>query len=275
MHRFTLFIVFAVLFSTASSASAQQQNKIPVYLPISGSDYPNIKHHLDAALFEHGLGQFSTQTTDYWHAYQQGIKQGRPGIYLAAPHFVAWASYQHNFTAILKLESKIQYVLAVRSKDINLFEVDDLNNRSVCTQAGLNLDTILLNKAFTNPLYSAHNKAVSDVAKEIVADNKECHAFTVANHLFLKHNLAHPESLIRLQQGQAWPPYAWIIHPQLEPQKQAISNFFQSEKTREILNPVLQRFSEGQRLLSVKERDYPKSLIDELSNYWGHLKNEN
>ena len=271
MRRLYLIFFIACLIWPMQPAWPQDQEKIPFYLPISSVDYPNLKHRLDAALFEAGLGQFSTQTTDYWHSYQQGLKLGRLGIYLAAPHFVAWANHQHDFRPLLKLESNTQYVLASRSRDIDLFEVDDLNDRPVCTQASLNLDFILLNQAFSNPLYSAKNIIVSNVAKEISSNNRNCHAFTIANHLFLKHNLAHPESLIRLQQGQAWPPYAWVMHPQLESHTKAMSKFLVSEKTLKILRPILRSFSEGEKILHTETRDYPPSIAAPLVTYWGDL----
>ena len=272
MYRARLNFIFIFLILSVNPLLVQAQDKIPFYLPVSSEDYPNIKHHLDAALFSAGLGQFSTETTDYWHKYQQGIKLGRPGIYLAAPHFVAWAQHKHDFIPLIKLESEIQYVLAARSGDIGLFEVDDLNKRSVCTQSHLNLDSILLNHSFSNPLYSAQNIVVSDVLKELRLNNKTCDAFSLANHLFLAHNLTQPKSLIRLQQGPLWPPYAWIIHPQLEAQRSAMIQFLRSDVVIEILSPITRTFSDGNRLLDTDKKDYPKSLASPLFNYWGKFE---
>ncbi len=268
MRRLCFILIFLCLNLCSNVALSQIQSKIPFYIPVNSNDYPKLKHKLDAALFKVGLGQFATQTTDYWHTYRQGIKQGRIGVYLAAPHFVAWVTNKHNFTPLLKLESNAQYVLASRSTDINLFEVDDLNNRPVCTQSSLNLDFILVNQAFTNPLYSAQVKIVSDVAKEINRDNKDCHAFSIANHLFIKHNLAHPESLIRLQQGPSWPPYAWVLHPELDSHKQVLIKFLRSETALEILSPIIQTFSEGNRILNTIKEDYPAKVTKPLDKYW-------
>lgn len=274
MRSCHIFLIFSLLLFSSAPSILPAQEKIPLYLPISSKDYPNIKHHLDAALFEAGLGQFATQTTDYWHQYQQGIKHGRRGIYLAAPHFVAWAYHKHDFVPFIKLESNIQYVLASRSNDINLFEVDDLNKRPVCTQSNLNLDSILLNQSFSNPLYSAVNIVVSNVAKEIRLNTEMCDAFSLANHLFLEINQSYPISLIRLQQGPLWPPYAWIMHPQLAPKRKAMDQFLRSDKAIEILAPITQGFSEGERLIAVDEADYPISLAAPLFNYWGKLESK-
>jgi len=272
MIRSVKILLIATIACLSLASVAQDNAKTSIFIPVSKTDFPSLKSDLDQAMAAAGLKEYEVQTTDFWHRYQQGLRHGRPGIYLAAPHYASWAIDRHQFTPILRLEDDISYVVAARRRDISIFEIDDLNDRVVCSQPGLNLDFLLITNAFTNPLHSAQTESVSDVVNQIVDHKSSCNAFVISNHLFLSYDRANPEQLIRVQQSQVYPPYAWLAHPDVHADE--LVNFLKSDSALAILAPVLQQFSEGSQLLRAKSSDYPRSLgAKTLAPYWGETTN--
>ncbi len=284
MSRLSHLAYFALIaFSTAlifkcGTVAADQSNpepsgSLPLYIPVSGEDFPNLSRDLNIALAQAGLSHYRAQTTDYWHQYQQGLRMGRKGIYLAAPHFASWAIHQHSFVPVLKLEDDISYVVAARRRDLSVFEMADLNGRNVCVQPGLNLDFLLISGAFTNPLHSARTRTFSNVAKLIEKEAainetpQECAAFATTNHVFQAYNKKYPERLIRLQQSINYPPYVWVAQPEVVSAK--LSQFLRSSEAVDILTPALKRFSNGDRLNPAAADDYPVNLSELLEPFWG------
>jgi len=78
--------------TNSSAQTNPQPSELQLYLPYHSSQFPELAQKLDAALQRAGLNNIRTQSSDYWHPYQQGIRQGRVGVYLAPPHFVASCS---------------------------------------------------------------------------------------------------------------------------------------------------------------------------------------
>lgn len=243
--------------------------QIPLYLPYQSSQFPELSVRFDAALNAAGLGQFVTVTTDYWHPYQQGIRQGRPGVYLAAPHFVAWAHHRHRFIPFLRLSTPLQYVIATRHDDAQYFELRDLAEQNVCSTRAVNLDFLLVKDAFKDTLKPAANRIVNSVASAMQYDNQNCAAFVVSEQAFKAFNAEDPQRFIRLYQGPEYRNYAFVAHPDI-PRESAIQlkNFLRSAQAMAILTPVLSQFATKPKLIPVKRRDYPKTYLETLKPYW-------
>ncbi|RBP49634.1 phosphate/phosphite/phosphonate ABC transporter substrate-binding protein [Arenicella xantha] len=255
---------------TTTSTAQQQTTDIPLYLPYQSSQYPELALKLDSALAEAGLGQFKTVTTDYWHPYQQGIRQGRIGVYLAAPHYTAWALHKHRFIPFLRLPNSLQYVIATRHADSQYFEVNDLAGQNICSQRAVNLDFLLVQQAFDQPLKTASNKFVNSVASAMQYDNQNCAAFAVTEHTFKRFNTAEPDRFIRLLQGPEYRNYAFIAHPDIARDTAIkLKRFLRSATAITILTPLLKQFSSSPSLLPVRRADYPKSYLSILAPYWG------
>jgi hypothetical protein len=251
----------------ARTANASEQ--LPFYLPYQSSQFPELALKFDALLVKSGLAEFTTVTTDYWHPYQQGIRQGRIGVYLAAPHFVAWAHHQHNFIPFLKLSSPLQYVIATRHDDAQYFELRDLAEQNICSTNAVNLDFLLVKTAFQNSLKPANNKIVNSVASAIQYDNQNCAAFVISEQAFKTFNAKDPQRFIRLHQGPKYQNYAFVAHPDI-PRDTAIQlkRFLRSEAALEVLGPVLSQFATNPKLIPVKRKDYPKHYVEVLNPYW-------
>jgi len=210
------------------------------------------------------------QTADYWHPYQQGLRRGRVGFYLAAPHFASWAIHKHRFVPMLRLSEPLKYVIAARRDDARIFEVNDLANRVVCSQKAVNLDFILTTTALDNTLWSAQSKSVNSVPDAMKYDNQNCHAFAVSEHIFREYNLESPEKFIRLQQGDEYTNYAFLAHPDISEtlQKQLMALLQTTEMTR-LLSPIVNQYSSKPKLIPATLDDYPQHFIKPLTIYWG------
>ena len=243
---------------------------ISIYLPIHSARYSGLIDQLNERLTHKQLSQFQFKASDYWHPFQQGIRQGRDGVYLAPPHFAAWAIHKHRFIPVAKLEGNLTYVIVARKDDLSLFEIDDLNNRKVCSQAALNLDYLTLRQAFSNPLYSAETVIVADVFQYLQEDNAECEAFAISNHQFFELDAKSPDLYIRLQQGETWPSYAFVSHPEVETiSLLKLRNFLLTKDIQAALEPILKKFSESGSLSKAYLRDYPEQLKEILQTDWG------
>jgi len=251
------------------SADPVGAEKVPFYLPYHSSQHPELAKKFDAALAQAGLGDYQTVTTDYWHPYQQGIRQGRVGVYLTAPHFAAWAIRKHKFTPILRLSEPLKYVVAARRDDSQYFEINDLADKAICSQRAVNLDFLLVRTAFGNSFRSAENKIVNSVASAMRYDNQNCDAFSVSEHVFKQFNLKFPDRFIRLQQGPKFNNYAFVLHPQITGDNAArLTKFLTRRKTQKLLRPLFRHFSEKPVLLSIRPQDYPAEYLKPLELYW-------
>jgi len=242
-----------------------QSVSIPLYLPYSSSALPNLQKELDTLLQRADSNRFKVQSADYWHPYQQGLRHGRVGVYLAAPHFASWAIHKHQFVPI-----SLKFVIAARKDDARFFEINDLANHSICAQKAVNLDFLLVKSALSNPLLSANNKSVNSVSDAMKYDNENCHAFAVSDHLFQKFNLESPDRFIRLQQGQQFNNYVFIAHPEVSQDHiERLTVALKSEEVRHSLAPLYEEFSTQTKLIPAAISEYPLTYTSALKAYWG------
>lgn len=270
-HFFFLILLgfFSLEASPVFAQGETDSQEIALYLPYHSSQFPELAMKLDAALNRAELAQIKTKSTDYWHPYQQGLRQGRTGIYLAAPHFTAWAINKHKFAPLLRLPDRLKYVIASRSDDAHLFEVNDLAGRSVCSQNSVNLDFMLVRTAFGNSFLAAQNKVVNSVARAMQYDNQNCDAFSVSEHLFKRFNLESPYRFIRLQQGNEYNNYAFVAHPGITKNlRMSLKKFLRSPDAQTVLKPLLKQFSNKTNLVPIKPTDYPNTYLKPLELYW-------
>jgi len=256
-------------FLTPLTCHAQGKPSLPLYLPYHSSHFPELALKLRAALTRAGLSQIEVKSTDYWHPYQQGIRRGRHGIYLAPPHFTAWAINEHKFIPLLRLPDRLKYVIASRSADAHLFEVSDLAGKSVCSQNAVNLDFMLVRTSFGSSLFAAKNKVVNSVASAMLNDDKDCDAFSISEHLFKEFNLKSPYRFIRLQQSFEYNNYAFIAHPDVDVERRKkLRKFLRSAEAQTVLKTLLKQFSNKTVLVPITSTDYPISYLKPLELYW-------
>ena len=260
--------------SNPSNPSTLSNQPIKLYLPISRTKHTHLVNTLNAALRDSGLNQIEVEGSDYWHAYQNGLRNGRAGIYFAPPHFAAWAISQHDFLPIARLSSPLSYVIATHQEDRALFEINDLSGEKVCSSRPLNLDYLLINSLFENFLNAPQIEIVTSVEQQMRSANSACQAFAVGNHLFEQFELEHPNKFIRLQQSALHNNYAFIAHPQIaQAELRKIRRFLLSTKTQNLLQPVLRLFATKAELVGSRKSDYPKKYWQPLAAYWLHSAN--
>jgi len=263
------YFLLIVILSFANTCKAEDEQPIPFYLPLSSEQFPHIAQQLQSALDQAGLSNFQVSTTDYWHPYQQGLRKGRPGVYFAAPHFSAWAVTRNKFIPILRLKGKLQYVLAARRADSHIFEVNDLAGKTVCTQRAPNLDFLLSRTALKEALILARSKSVNSVPFAMNANDLDCHAFSVGEHIFDQFNESEPFRFIRLYQSEASSNYSFLMDRQTAlKQAPAIKKFLRNKKTKSILEPMYKLFSPKPKLVSVRTRHYSRAGYAPLIDYW-------
>lgn len=243
--------------------------KTSLYLPINSALYPTLKTDLETALADAKLGHIEVKTADYWLGYQQGLRLGRVGVYFAAPHYSAWAIQSHNFVPLLRLPTSLKYVIAARKDDSHFFEVNDLAQQQVCTHRGLNLNYILLTNVFKKGLFSAKPLEVWSVADEMKKDTADCKAFSVSDHLFEELNIKYPNKFTRLYQGNTFNNYAFLAHPEIDPEiRHRLERFLKSPRAIKLLEKIYRMYSSKINLVSARKSDYPTAYIEPLSDYW-------
>jgi hypothetical protein len=276
-YLFITALPLLILLTSYSSAAQQQaaratkpsKQQINLYLPIDRAEHTRLISTLDDALKTAGLSQIKVAGSDYWHAYQNGLRNGRSGIYFAPPHFAAWAISQHDFLPIARLSSPLSYVIATHQEDRALFEINDLSGEKVCSGRPLNLDYLLINSLFQDFLHAPQIEIVASVEQQMTSAVSLCRAFAVGNHLFERIELEHPNKFIRLQQSALHNNYVFIAHPQIsQADFRKMRRFLLSVKTQDSLQPVLQLFATKAELVSTKKSDYPQKYWDSLAPYW-------
>jgi hypothetical protein len=276
MIFFSLASVGATSFNAAADTtstifSQSKEENIPFYLPINETQFPGLVASLQTALSDADLNHLKLMTTDYWHPYQNGIRQGRLGIYLAAPHFASWLVNRHNFQPHLKLAGPLRYVIAARQADSAIFEVNDLVNKTVCTNATMDISFLLVRESMPRSVLSAKTKRVESVLEQMRQNNKRCEAFSLSEHLFLKAAAGQPFKFIRLQQSDEFSNYAYLFHPKVSPQtRSALVKLLKKRAIGKILKPMHQLFSAEPRLVHATADHYLPAQISPLIHYWSN-----
>ena len=267
-------LVLWIMGINSHSYAVEPQTSTPLYLPIHSQQYPELVQTLSAELIKSGLGNIELRTADYWSRYKQGIRKGQPGVFFAAPHFSAWAIHQHQFIPLLRLNQPLKFVIASRTTDSHYFEINDLNKQKVCTQNTLNLDYLLVIKAFNSSLQSANIEVMPSVIAQLEHTNSACAAFVMSDHHFIQQELQKPNTLIRLYQGQTFNNYAFIAHPSINEKTQTkIRAFLRQSKIQTLLRPMFAHTANNTtNLVTAKTEDYPLSYTSVLKPYWGEVK---
>ncbi len=262
-------IVPVPLWEAKATSNDTPATPINFFLPTTSTTTPELTDKLQSALATKGLDNVVVKNVDFWHPYQQGLREGRFGIYFAQPHFAAWAIAQHNFQPVYKLHGRLKYVLASRRSDDHLFEINDLEGRVICREPGLNLGTVWLNSLVGTYQLTVSNNEVKSIEQAMLNDVNGCNAFVIDDHAYDRVNNAQLGRYIRLKQSPVYKHNALVSHPAVP--KETIKKLKAALKSREIkalLKPYLTRLSKWQNLLPVKHGDYSAEDYKLLDAYW-------
>ena len=271
--------IFGILSCSAQvleqvTRASQNTSVVKFYLPIHEKSYPQLISGLAGELANLSSSEINIPptkiiTADNWHAYQQGLRHGRPGIYLAPPHFAAWAIEHHQFQALARISEPLSFVIVTTRDQPSLFEVNDLIGKTVCTSNPLNLDYLLINQAFLNTVRSANIKVIDSLEHEMRNPSSDCAAFSINKNSFDRLTKTSPEKWIRLQQSKRMNNYVFVAHPEIPAaQANALRRYFLSDNGQKIFKPVIELFADKARLVIAKPDDYPAPYSQVLENYW-------
>lgn len=260
-----------MLFITPLNAYANTQEKVNFYLSNSLQISSDSLKALQLALNKADLDFISVKNTDFWHPYIQGLRNGKPGIYFAAPHFSAWAVNKHKFVPILKLAGNLQYVLVSRRNDIRIFEVRDLARKRICTSKAPNLDFIVANNALRKSLNSPIIIAKDSSASAMLKNDTDCDAFAVSEHMYIKFTRKDPYKFIRLQQGEKHQNYAFISSPNITADTlKRFKSLMLNKQIQTLLKPLYSNYSLKPILIKAQKKDFTTTSndYDYLSKIW-------
>ena len=265
-----LAILTGLSYSTVSFAQANNTNTaLRLFLPIRSEDFPQLIETMEGKFSEYGFDNIKVATADDWHNFQQGLRHGRTGVYLAPPHFAAWAIEKHNFLPLLRISKPLTYAISTTRSDLSLFEVNDLAGRTVCTSNPLNMDYLLVNQALQKSIRSAKIKIVDSVEQQMRLANTTCAAFSVSLHIFDKFAIDQPDRWIRLLQSEQLNNYALVAHPNISPnQLTRVRKYLSSDRGQKLMSPIVKLFADGARLIPARNEDYPATYTQSLSRYW-------
>lgn len=263
----TLFIIS--LTGGVISYASEGIDKVDVYLPILADENKALISDLEALLQQHDLANLSVKPIDHWHDYQHGLRAGRPGIYLAPPHFAAWSIHQHRFTPLLRVGTPLSYVIAARRDDVDVFEMNDLAGQTVCASKPLNLDYLTLINAFDNSLLSANIKLVPNVDKELHQNNTDCRGFALNNAAYERIAMEFPGRYIRLHQSARFKNLVFVAHPEIPAKTVSdLMRLVAQPAARDLLAPMYLTYSNEDSLLRASAADYPPDYYSQLLKYW-------
>lgn len=242
---------------------------IELHLPIESESLLKSTELIQQALNADGLNEIEVKAVEYWQNYQHALRKGQFGIYLAAPHYAAWAVAEHNFMPIVRLAEPLKYVIATYRASPTIFEINDLHNERVCARKPLNLDYLLINRVFDKPLLAAEIISVRSVREEMLAPHTPCSGFAISDHVFEEMTRRQPGKFIRLQQGEVYNNYVMLAHPQI-PQDviQKLRAALARRGLQRALEPLLSQFARRTNLVDAQRDDYPLKYRQPLLNYW-------
>ncbi|NND81256.1 MAG: hypothetical protein HKN50_02380 [Gammaproteobacteria bacterium] len=263
-----IYTLFWLLCGVAWPASAADPS-LRLHLPADTAQGVQAVAELGALLNGSGLASIEAHAVKYWPRYQQNIRNGMPGIYLAAPHFSAWAIHQHNFVPLARVAEPLRFVVASHRSDSHVFELNDLKNRNVCARRPLNLDYLLVNQAFTKSMHAASMLVVDSVDEEMQSDDSACEGFVVTDLQYRRMNRRQPDKYIRLFQSPSYSNYAIVAHPSTDPQiLNQLFDVLQSPQLQALLHRLLENYASRIDLIPATSEDYPQHYADSLAIYW-------
>lgn len=265
----SLFLV-QVLMQTGHTQTTYGDNLIMFRLPLASDTNPALRHTLQQALVAQKLPQVRVQLADYWHSYLQSIRRGHRGIYLTEPHLASWAISHHSFVPITQIKGDLRFVLLVRSDDTHLFEIRDLEQKTICAERPLSLNSLWLSELFLNhPSISYRLKTVESSIKALKENQADCDAFSVNDHHFNQVANHLSVAFIRIQQSRNYANPSIITDPEtMKKLGDKLTTFFKSDLAYDSLLPVLTHY-EKEPYLGKHKTKTNQHLLKQLTVYWG------
>ena len=265
-------LIFTLIFCLTSinlHAQTHNKQKLYLYLPIGPDDLRQESDILQNDLKNNDFSHIEIQFAEYWHEYQQNIKNGRLGLYLAPPHFASWAINKHNFIPLMRVAEPLSFVIAAKKSQPEIFELNDLIDRTVCSQPPLNLDYLLSIEAFAKLLGSSNNKFIKHVDLEMQTQQSDCYGYIISNHIVRRFQLAGNDDYIRLYQGKTYNNYVLIAHPEINTKMlERFKHYLIQADTQKLLKPIFNLYANDTKLISSQKEDYPISYIGPLNLHW-------
>ena len=264
------FLLFDVGIALAQNNFDSSNNQtIKLFLPIESKPFSSMIKSLENDLLKNNINNIEVESIDHWHAYQQGLRVGRVGFYFAPPHFTAWALSEHGFKAMLRVSDPLRYVIAAKRTNSDIFEINDLINRRICSEKAYSLSYLASGSVISKQIGSANIGIVESVEKQMTKATTNCDAFSISDHLFKKLSLRSPTRYIRLHQSIKTNNYALIAHPDIADKRiAALTKYFLKSESQELITPLLSIFSKSGSLILSKSTDYPSDYYKNLIPYW-------
>ena len=263
-------LVFIVgVLSLLFSYQLYAQQQVTLFLPISSADQSEFTQELKAALDQQGLRNTTLQFADHWHDYQQGLREGKAGIYFAAPHFSAWAINRHEFKPLVKIAAPLSYVISAKYSNTKIFEITDLIRQQVCSTQPLELDYIFLTETFENQFASFDHQFVPAVYDEMNTKESDCDGFVISDHFLQRMIKNGNREYTRLHQSETYNNYSFIAHPYIDTVfLEKLTAFLIDKDNQALLQPILERYANDSKLIQATTLDYPIEYLDSLKSYW-------
>ncbi|MEO0367692.1 MAG: hypothetical protein AAF197_02785 [Pseudomonadota bacterium] len=251
------------------SEKAEQHVSLPFFLPYSHAQSPNLAGDLAGILYGGGLDNINIEPADYWQVYLNAIRVGRPGIYLAAPHFASWLVQQHDFKPIARFSEPLSYHLVTRQDDFWNFEVGDLAGKNVCTDHALNLDFLMLSDLFKERRGSAIKAVTWSLETRFKEDDPRCSAFVVPDNLLNKMVRKRPGYYVQLAATESFSHFALLTHPDIsDAVVSQLADVVASEDAIQLISEINSAIEANAKIEPATKADYPRSYTQALDRYW-------
>ena len=265
------FLALAILILLPTDpTSAQSSPPVTLYFPGINKQNPELSKQIEEALAKQAVGFLSVKGTEFWHPYQNGIREGKIGIYFAQPHMAAWLIARHHFSPIYRLHGNTNYALAVSKANTPIFELLDLNGKRVCHEPGLNLGTIWLNQLLGENQIAANAIEVPNIETYMLAQNTQnCDSFVVEATAYDRVAKETRNKYIRLAQSSVYKHYALLAHPSISKSNiDKLATALKNKDLQTLLRPYFSDLSKWDNLIPIDNTDYLPSDVELLAPYW-------
>lgn len=192
-----------------------------------------------------------------WTEYSKGMRNQEYDLAFDGPHFVSWRIKYIDHDAIVKLPQLHIWRVIVRSDSNDIQTLDDLVGKKVCAPKSPNFGMLTMMSHYSNPEREPIHvitKGWKDGYNAVVQGKCVATVLPKTNHKKFDPELAKTRAM---HTHLPYPNQAFTAGPDLSPEmKVKVINSLLSEDGQIALLNLRERFTRGQKLVSVDNEEY-------------------
>lgn len=201
--------------------------------------------------------KFTYRHPGNWAEYSRGMLNREYDLAFDGPHFVSWRIKNIDHDAIAKLPQLHIWRVIVRSDSTDINTLDDLVGKKVCAPKSPNFGMLTMMSHYTNPdkePIHVITKGWKDGYNAVVKGKCVATVLPKTNHKKFDPELTNTRAI---HTHLPYPNQAFTAGPNLTPElKSKVIETLLSEDGQIALLELRERFTRGQKLVSVENEEY-------------------